>query len=134
MFSSPTGKEKILVYLFHGLQASDGVLRSRIYSTVRVFGRLMFFYIVQIGATYAYAAGTSASAEASVADGNTGSEIGIKYSGRPSTCKFGIFSPSQVTRAKGIGVSGGACGADATATAKKSFKSGFNRGQEVGFL
>ena len=66
----------------------------------------------------AYATVTSASAEASVAYGNTELKIGKKLSGPPSSNKFGIVSTSQVTGAEKIGGSGGACGADDVATAK----------------
>jgi hypothetical protein len=67
------------MYLFHGLQASDGVSRSRIDYTVSSFRRILFFFIVHIGSAlrnYAYAARTSASAEASVAYATLGDLAG----------------------------------------------------------
>ena len=54
-----------------------GVFRSRIDYTVSGYRRVLFFYIGQIyWPLYAYATVTSESAEASVAYGNTESEIG----------------------------------------------------------
>ncbi len=47
-----TGKEKIHMYLFLGLQAADDLSWSRIDFTVSDLLRVMFFYIVQIGATW----------------------------------------------------------------------------------
>ena len=82
---------------------------------------------------YAYAIVTSTYAEASVAYGNTKSEIGIKNTERPSTCKFVLYSPLEITGASGIGGGGGARGADFAATAKKH-PSCLNSGQEIGFL
>ena len=57
------------MYLFHGLQASGGVLRSRIDYTVSGFRSVLLFYIVQL---YAYAAGTSTSVEVFVAYASPG--------------------------------------------------------------
>ncbi len=80
------------MYLFHGMQTSDGVLRSRIYYTVSGFRRVLFF---------SYAAGTSASAEASVAYAASGDLAGeidrIK-------CLYNImFCFSQINGACGDG-------------------------------
>jgi hypothetical protein len=54
IFRNITREAKMLVYLFHGMQAADGVFRSRIEYTVSGFRRFLFFYIVQIGATSRY--------------------------------------------------------------------------------
>ena len=47
-----SGKEKIHIkYLFLALQAADDLFLSRIHFTVSGFITVLFFYIVQIGAT-----------------------------------------------------------------------------------
>ncbi len=80
-----------------------------------VYTRVLFFYSNEIGAASAYGPGTSASAEASAAYGDTESKKGEKIS---IDIKLIVFSVLQVTGASGIGSGGaccGACAADADA-------------------
>ncbi len=81
----------------------------------------------------AYATLTSASVEASVAYDNKGSVIGIKNVGSPSTCKFQIYSTSQITRANGTVGNGGGCGEDVVFTAKKRRRAAWKVGKRLAF-